>query len=120
MNQPNTATRLEVVDIETNQATKTIYLVGHNALEIQAMSDSLLRNLNTFQFFVRATPSAAPEVVAPVSVGLSEAQIAAGGRWMADNSAEMCGVNRDDNWKVYGEAFIQEFRSALAAAQKAV
>lgn len=60
MNQSQPMTRLEVVDIETLEVKKAIYLAGHNAQEIQAMSDSLLRNLNTFQFFVRATPSAAP------------------------------------------------------------
>lgn len=60
MSQPNNMTRLEVVDVETLEVKKAIYLAGHNAQEIQAMSDSLLRNLNTFQFFVRAVPSAAP------------------------------------------------------------
>jgi hypothetical protein len=62
-------TRLEVVNVETLEVTKAVYLAGHNALEIQQMSDSLLRNLNTFQFFVRATPSAGPVAeIAPVAV----------------------------------------------------
>lgn len=65
MNKPTNMTRLEVVNVETLEVTKAVYLAGHNAQEIQKMSDSLLRNLNTFQFFVRATPSAAP--VAPVA-----------------------------------------------------
>ena len=65
MSQTHPMTRLEVVDIETLEVKKAVYLAGHNAQEIQAMSDSLLRNLNTFQFFVRAAPSAAP--VAPAS-----------------------------------------------------
>ena len=64
MNQSHPMTRLEVVNVETLEVTKAVYLAGHNALEIQQMSDSLLRNLNTFQFFVRATPIAAPVVAA--------------------------------------------------------
>jgi len=60
MNQSHPMTRLEVVNVETLEVTKAVYLAGHNALEIQQMSDSLLRNLNTFQFFVRSAPSAGP------------------------------------------------------------
>jgi len=65
MNQSQPMTRLEVVDIETLEVTKAVYLAGHNAQEIQAMSDSLLRNLNTFQFFVRSAPCAAPVATEP-------------------------------------------------------
>lgn len=119
MSQPNQMTCLQVVDIETLEVSKTVYLTNHDPKQIQAMSDSLLRNLNTFKFFVRATPSAGP-VVAPVSVALTEKQIAAGGRWMCDQSSEACGVDREDNWKIYGSEYVEEFRGALAAAQKAV
>jgi hypothetical protein len=64
VSQPTNMTRLEVVNIETLEVTKAVYLAGHNALEIQQMSDSLLRNVNTFQFCVRAVPSGAPVAVA--------------------------------------------------------
>jgi hypothetical protein len=64
MNQSHPMTRLEVVDIETLEVTKAVYMTTQDPKQIQAMSDSLLRNLNTFQFFVRATPSAAPVVPA--------------------------------------------------------
>jgi len=63
MSQLNPMTRLEVVDIETLEVTKAVYLAGHNAQEIQAMSDSLLRNLNTFQFFVRAVLISKPTTI---------------------------------------------------------
>lgn len=69
MSQPNNMTRLEVVDVETLEVKKAIYLAGHNAQEIQAMSDSLLRNLNTFQFFVRAVSSPSHEVAEKVVCG---------------------------------------------------
>lgn len=50
---------------------------------------------------------------------LTEAQISAGGRWMSDNSSSICCVNADDNWKIYGSEFLEEFRGALEVAQKA-
>ncbi len=58
-------------------------------------------------------PAAAP-------VALTAAQISAGARWMSDHSAEVCNVNKDDNWKAYGQSFIDEFRSAILAAGAAV
>lgn len=76
MSQPNNMTRLEVVDIETLEVSKTVYLTNHDAKQIQAMSDSLLRNLNTFQFFVRAVPSAAPPPVAAEVGGPTDAELA--------------------------------------------
>ena len=54
-----------------------------------------------------------------MSKELSEQQISAGGRWLCDQSADACGVNRDDNWKVYGSEYIDEFRGAYNAAVKA-
>jgi len=74
MNQPNQMTCLQVVDIETLEVSKTVYLTNHDPKQIQAMSDSLLRNLNTFQFFVRATPSAGP--VASKENGPTDAKLA--------------------------------------------
>lgn len=65
MSQTHPMTRLEVVDIETLEVKKTVYMTTQDPKQIQAMSDSLLRNLNTFQFFVRATPSAAPVAEEP-------------------------------------------------------
>jgi len=60
MNQTTNMTRLEVVNVETLEVVKTVDMTTRDPLQIQKMSDSLLRNVNTFQFFVRATPSAAP------------------------------------------------------------
>lgn len=125
MNQSQPMTRLEVVDIETLEVKKAIYLAGHNAQEIQAMSDSLLRNLNTFQFFVRSTPSAGSVAAVVVSaspwvsitdrlpelratVGLLDESI-----WMNtasdDHSVNWHGVgylceNGQKYWHVFGEA----------------
>lgn len=47
----------------------------------------------------------------------TEAQIVAGARCLADRSAAICNVDREDNWKIYGEDFLQDFRLALEAAQ---
>lgn len=63
MNQSHPMTRLEVVDIETLEVVKTVPLDSQDPLKVQQMSDTLLRNLNTFQFFVRSAPSAAPVAV---------------------------------------------------------
>ena len=70
MNQSQPMTRLEVVNVETLEVTKAVYMTTQDPKQIQAMSDSLLRNLNTFQFFVRSAPSAAP-VAVPVSPWIS-------------------------------------------------
>jgi hypothetical protein len=51
--------------------------------------------------------------------GLTEKQIAAAARTLADFNADSCGVNRDDNWKLYGDEFIVEAKLMLAAATKA-
>jgi len=64
MSQLQPMTRLEVVDIETLEVVKTVDMTTRDPLQIQKMSDSLLRHMNTFQFFVRATPSASPVAVA--------------------------------------------------------
>lgn len=67
MNQLTNMTRLEVVNVETLEVVKTVDMTTQDPLQIQKMSDTLLRNMNTFQFFVRATPSAGPvATVAPV------------------------------------------------------
>lgn len=53
----------------------------------------------------------------PVSAeGLTDDQISKGGRHMADHSAEVCNVDKDDYWKIYGQEAIDEFRAAYAAA----
>lgn len=63
MSQTHPMTRLEVVDIETLEVKKAVYMTTQDPKQIQAMSDSLLRNLNTFQFFVHSAPSWAPSAV---------------------------------------------------------
>lgn len=50
------------------------------------------------------------------STVLTDERIAAGGRWLCDQSADACGVNRDDNWKTYGNEYTEEFRGAALAA----
>lgn len=60
MTQPQTMTRLEVVSIETQQVTKAVYMTTQEAKQVQSMADSLLRNMDTLKFFVRAVPSVAP------------------------------------------------------------
>lgn len=49
----------------------------------------------------------------------TDAQISAGARWMSDNSSSICCVNAEDNWKVYGCEFIEEFRGAVEVAERA-
>jgi len=48
-------------------------------------------------------------------VEFTEADIFAAARVLADRSAEACGVDKDDNWKIYSEDFIADARTALAA-----
>jgi len=48
-----------------------------------------------------------------VAAGLTHAQLSAAARHMCNRSADVCGVNRDDNWKIYGQDFIDELREAL-------
>ena len=55
---------------------------------------------------------------APGVAGLSTAQLSKAARHMSDRSADACGVDREDNWKVYGQEFIQELRDALAEAER--
>jgi hypothetical protein len=46
----------------------------------------------------------------------TEAQISAAGRVLADRSAAACGVDKGDNWAIYGNEFIEEARLAIDAA----
>jgi hypothetical protein len=48
-----------------------------------------------------------------------DTQVTAAARVLANRSADQCGVNRDDNWKVYGQDFIDDARAALEAARAA-
>jgi hypothetical protein len=50
------------------------------------------------------------------TVALTDEQISKGARYLSDSSAELCNVDKDDNWKVYGQDFIDEFRAACLAA----
>lgn len=47
---------------------------------------------------------------------LTDEQISKGGRYLSDTSAEACNVDKDDNWKVYGQEYIYEFHHAFVAA----
>lgn len=47
----------------------------------------------------------------------TEAQICAAGRALADRSAAACNVDKDDNWKIYGDDFIADARAAIDAAK---
>ena len=60
--------------------------------------------------------AAAPAVV---QAEVSAAKVSAAARVLADRSAEACNVDKDDNWKVYSEDFIEDARAALEAAEKA-
>jgi hypothetical protein len=46
----------------------------------------------------------------------AESQIVAAGRALANRNADACGVNRKDNWNIYGNDFIEDARAAIAAA----
>ena len=52
----------------------------------------------------------------PARLPLTDAQINAAGRALSNASADACGIDRDDNWKTYGEEFIAEARMAIEAA----
>lgn len=45
----------------------------------------------------------------------TEEEISTAGRALADRNATLCNVNKDDNWKIYGEEFITDARVALDA-----
>jgi hypothetical protein len=48
-----------------------------------------------------------------------EAQITAAARALSNHNADICNVNRDDNWMIYGEDFRERAKVALEAAQAA-
>ncbi len=47
---------------------------------------------------------------------LTDERISAGARWLSNHQADACGVDREDNWKLYGGSIIEEFREACTAA----
>jgi hypothetical protein len=47
----------------------------------------------------------------------TEDQIVTVARALADRSADACNVNREDNWKIYGDDFIEDARAAIAAIE---
>lgn len=53
------------------------------------------------------------EEAEPGIAGLTAMQISVAARHMCNRSADACGVDREDNWKVYGQTFIDELREAL-------
>ena len=60
---------------------------------------------------------AAPGAV--VQAAPTEAQVAHAARALADRHALACNVNKDDNWRVYGEEFTADARFVLDAARGA-
>lgn len=48
-----------------------------------------------------------------------DAQVTAAARVLANRSADQCGVNREVNWKVYSQDFIDDARAVLEAARAA-
>lgn len=46
----------------------------------------------------------------------SEAMISAAARALANRSADVCNVDREHNWKMYSDVFIEDARAALTAA----
>lgn len=71
----------------------------------------------------RAGDPPAPELTfdepEPGIVGLTAAQLSVAARHMCNRSADACGVDREDNWKVYGQTFIDELREALEVGMAA-
>ena len=47
---------------------------------------------------------------------LTDAMVSAAARVLNNRQAEACGVDKDDQWKVYGEDFIEDARAMLTAA----
>lgn len=50
---------------------------------------------------------------------LTDAQITAAARALANENADTCNVNREDNWMIYGDSFRESAKIALEAAQAA-
>ena len=48
--------------------------------------------------------------------GITDAQILAAARALANRCAEVCGVDFDDNWNLHGSDFMAEARVAFTAA----
>lgn len=49
----------------------------------------------------------------------TEQQVSIVGRSLSDSAALVCQVDKDDNWKFYGENYIEEAKTALAALSAA-
>lgn len=50
---------------------------------------------------------------------VTEAEISAAARVLSDSNADLCYVDRDDNWKIHGDEFRLEAKAALEAAAAA-
>ncbi|WP_175958440.1 hypothetical protein [Burkholderia sp. BCC0405] len=50
---------------------------------------------------------------------VTEAEISAAARVLSDSNADLCYVDRDDNWKIHGDEFRLEAKAALEAAYAA-
>ena len=44
--------------------------------------------------------------------------VSAMARVLSDRSADACNIDRDDNWAMYGQEFIEDVRAMLAAVSK--
>lgn len=47
---------------------------------------------------------------------LTDAMVSAAARVLNDRQAQACGVDKDDQWKIYGQDFIEDARAMLEAA----
>jgi len=49
------------------------------------------------------------------TAAVPEDRVRAAARLLSDRSAEFCGANKDDNWKIYSEDFVADVRAILPA-----
>ncbi|MDN7848086.1 hypothetical protein [Burkholderia seminalis] len=68
-----------------------------------------------FSYALLAAHPGQPEPRAEVT----EAEISAAARVLSDSNADLCYVDRDDNWKIHGDEFRLEAKAALEAAAAA-
>jgi len=77
----------------------------------KAQYECQLLIIESMQARERRAPNRAPST--------DSAAISRAGRVLADRNADACGVDREDNWKVYGQDFIEDALAALIAARGA-
>lgn len=52
-------------------------------------------------------------------VPMTHAMVSAAARVLSDRQAEACGVDKEDNWMVYGATFIEDAEAMIAAYHSA-